>query len=76
MTVGSGSTSEHAARLQAMLDQDSGYGGSGTDGTSMSRGFDPGMTDDRFTPASPGGPTAPQCKFSEHDQAISFNVLT
>jgi mitofusin 2 len=28
MTVGSGSTSQHAARLQAMLDHDSGYGGS------------------------------------------------
>ncbi|KAJ9136734.1 Transmembrane GTPase fzo1 [Pleurostoma richardsiae] len=28
MTVGSGSTSEHAARLQALLDKDSGYGGS------------------------------------------------
>lgn len=28
MTVGNGSTSQHAARLQAMLEQDSGYGGS------------------------------------------------
>ncbi|KAG7126997.1 Transmembrane GTPase fzo1 like protein [Verticillium longisporum] len=28
MTVGTGSTSAHAAHLQAMLDQDSGYGGS------------------------------------------------
>ncbi|KAL6895313.1 hypothetical protein HDV57DRAFT_520647 [Trichoderma longibrachiatum] len=28
MTVGSGTTSEHAARLQSMLDVDSGYGGS------------------------------------------------
>ncbi|KAK0646637.1 hypothetical protein B0T16DRAFT_327614 [Cercophora newfieldiana] len=28
MTVGSGSTSQHAAHLQAMLEQDSGYGGS------------------------------------------------
>ncbi|TPX09472.1 uncharacterized protein E0L32_009360 [Thyridium curvatum] len=31
MTVGSGSTSEHAARLQALLDKDSGYGGSTVD---------------------------------------------
>ncbi|KAK2594119.1 mitofusin [Conoideocrella luteorostrata] len=30
MTVGTGSTSEHAARLQNMLDIDSGYGGSAT----------------------------------------------
>ncbi|KAK3692159.1 hypothetical protein B0T22DRAFT_5824 [Podospora appendiculata] len=28
MTVGTGSTSQHAARLQAILEQDSGYGGS------------------------------------------------
>ncbi|KAI1075340.1 hypothetical protein F5B20DRAFT_384608 [Whalleya microplaca] len=28
MTVGSGSTSQHAARLQSLLDHDSGYGGS------------------------------------------------
>lgn len=32
MTVGSGTTSEHAARLQQMLDVDSGYGGSVTNG--------------------------------------------
>ncbi|OAQ79024.1 transmembrane GTPase Fzo1 [Purpureocillium lilacinum] len=30
MTVGNGSTSEHAARLQSLLDADSGYGGSVT----------------------------------------------
>ncbi|PKS13324.1 hypothetical protein jhhlp_000095 [Lomentospora prolificans] len=30
MTVGNGSTSEHAARLQEMLERDSGYGGSST----------------------------------------------
>lgn len=30
ITVGNGSTSEHAARLQAMLENDSGYGGSST----------------------------------------------
>ncbi len=36
MTVGTGSTSEHAAKLQSLLDRDSGYGGSiiaGVDGT-------------------------------------------
>lgn len=51
MTVGSGSTSESAARLQAMLDQDSGYGGSIADGDSVSSGWNPGMTEDRFTPS-------------------------
>lgn len=38
MTVGSGSTSEHAARLAAMIDDDSGYGGSIADGATT---FDP-----------------------------------
>lgn len=71
MTVGSGSTSEQAARLQAMLDQDSGYGGSEVDGTSMSRGFNPGMTEDRFTPASPGGPTAPQCEINANPTKLT-----
>lgn len=57
MTVGSGSTSEAAARLTAMLDQDSGYGGSNVDG----QGWNPGTTDDRFMPApQPGGG---QCEY-------------
>ncbi|KAK5664318.1 hypothetical protein OQA88_536 [Cercophora sp. LCS_1] len=41
MTVGTGSASQHAARLQAMLEQDSGYGGSvASDDVSQSL-FDP-----------------------------------
>jgi hypothetical protein len=40
MTVGSGSTSEHAARLAAMLDDDSGYGGSAADGAAFDPTFD------------------------------------
>ncbi|KAF2140717.1 uncharacterized protein K452DRAFT_359738 [Aplosporella prunicola CBS 121167] len=51
MTVGSGSTSESAARLAAMLDDDSGYGGSIADGSSMQSGWHPGLTEDRPTPA-------------------------
>ncbi|TDZ28816.1 Transmembrane GTPase fzo1 [Colletotrichum spinosum] len=35
MTVGSGSTSVHAAHLQSLLDNDSGYGGSIMDGDAM-----------------------------------------
>jgi len=47
MTVGSGSTSESAARLQALLnDEDSGYGGSVADGAS----WNPALTEDRPTP--------------------------
>jgi mitofusin 2 len=37
MTVGTGSTSQHATRLQAMLDEDSGYGGSLANGEALSR---------------------------------------
>jgi GTPase SAR1 family protein len=40
MTVGNGSTSEHAARLAAMLDTDSGYGGSIADGATFDPTFD------------------------------------
>lgn len=51
MTVGSGSTSESAARLQAILDNDSGYGGSIADDGSIGEGWHPGLTEDRYTPA-------------------------
>lgn len=47
VTVGSGSTSESAARLQALLDSDSGYGGSTTGETT----WNPTLTEDRPTPS-------------------------
>ncbi|KAK4633111.1 Transmembrane GTPase fzo1 [Fulvia fulva] len=50
MTVGSGSTSESAARLQAILDEDSGYGGSITGDDTTENVWHPGPTSDRFTP--------------------------
>jgi replication fork clamp-binding protein CrfC len=50
MTVGSGTTSENARRLAAMLDDDSGYGGSILDGESIAEGWHPGLTTDRPTP--------------------------
>lgn len=50
MTVGTGSTSESAARLQAMLDEDSGYGGSVMGGDDMENVWHPGPPQDRFTP--------------------------
>jgi mitofusin len=53
MTVGAGSTSESAARLQAILDEDSGYGGSMTGDENA---WHPGPSQDRFTPAhTPAG---------------------
>ncbi|KAI9667366.1 MAG: mitofusin [Bathelium mastoideum] len=54
MTVGSGSTSESAARLQALLDDDSGYGGSMADGD-FGRGWHPGLTADSPIPMSVNG---------------------
>jgi len=50
MTYGPG-MSDNAARLAALIDQDSGYGGS-MDGESISRGWNPDMTEDRYTPVS------------------------
>jgi mitofusin 2 len=47
MTVGTGSTSESAARLQALLDNDSGYGGS----TAGDSNWNPTLTEDRPTPS-------------------------
>lgn len=46
MTVGSGSTSESAARLQALLDNDSGYGGS----IAGESNWNPTLGEDRPTP--------------------------
>ncbi|KAF7195411.1 Transmembrane GTPase fzo1 [Pseudocercospora fuligena] len=51
MTFGTGSTSESAARLQALLDEDSGYGGSITGDDTMENAWHPGPTTDRYTPA-------------------------
>jgi len=51
MTVGSGSTSESAARLQAILDNDSGYGGSfASDNPTGAPMWNPTLTEDRPTP--------------------------
>ncbi|KZF26722.1 hypothetical protein L228DRAFT_216932 [Xylona heveae TC161] len=61
MTVGSGATSAHAAALTAMLDNDSGYGGSiAGESSDAIGGWHPGITEDRPTPSrSPlGDPTA------------------
>ncbi|QDS75929.1 hypothetical protein FKW77_003012 [Venturia effusa] len=53
MQVGTGSSSEHARRLQEIIDNDSGYGGSSLmDGDGGSEGaWHPGMTYDRPTPS-------------------------
>lgn len=51
ITVGSGSTSESAARLQALLDNDSGYGGSvAGDNFPGAPTWNPSLAEDRPTP--------------------------
>jgi mitofusin len=55
MTVGNGSISESANRLQAILDNDSGYEGSlaagSNNGAPVASGWNPSLTEDRPTPA-------------------------
>lgn len=54
MTVGSGSTSASAAALMSTLDHDSGYGTSIGDDSytnGEAKGWHPGLTGDRYTPA-------------------------
>ena len=72
MTVGSGSTSESAARLQAILDEDSGYGGSMMGDENSANAWHPGPSQDRFTPAhTPVG----QGVSSEHERkALASHV--
>lgn len=68
MTVGTGSTSESAARLQAMLDDDSGYGGSLTGDDHLENVWHPGPAQDRYTPGHTPvhpGETNPE---SEHER--------
>lgn len=74
MTVGSGSTSESAARLQAILDEDSGYGGSNMGDGMSENAWHPGPSQDRFTPAhTPLG--AGDSGSSEHERrALASHV--
>lgn len=68
MTVGSGSTSETAARLMSMLDHDSGYGGSVMDGETPSRSWHSNITEDRPTP--PPTPFSPGTGTAEHEKQL------
>jgi mitofusin len=78
MTVGSGSTSESAARLQAILDNDSGYGGSlAGDGVNSAPAWNPALTEDRPTPemsprfSNPGQSS----EGAENDRRIQANAI-
>lgn len=73
MTVGTGSTSESAARLQALLDQDSGYGGSIADGDVGENAWHPGPSQDRFTPEHT--PLSENSAAAEHERrALASHV--
>ena len=75
MTVGSGSTSESAARLQAMLDADSGYGGSLIGDDTMENAWHPGLTTDRFTPEHvPVGPDEINAASENERRALASHV--
>lgn len=75
MTVGSGSTSESASRLQALLDEDSGYGGSLAGDENMENGWHPGPTADRFTPEhTPVGPGESNPASEHEKRALASHV--
>lgn len=75
MTVGSGSTSESAARLQAILDEDSGYGGSMMGDENMENAWHPGPAEDRFTPAHTPMRPGESSAASEHERkALASHV--
>ncbi|KAF3019009.1 mitofusin [Neopestalotiopsis sp. 37M] len=67
MQVGSGSTSQHAARLQELLEQDSGYGGSIMDGSSGSRKF-PTLGSPRTDPSFGDNPILAATAHTETDR--------
>ncbi|KAM0722801.1 hypothetical protein Q7P37_002243 [Cladosporium fusiforme] len=75
MTVGSGSTSESAARLQAILDQDSGYGGSMMGDENTDNAWHPGPAQDRYTPAHTPMRPGESSAASEHERkALASHV--
>lgn len=75
MTVGGGSTSESAARLQAMLDDDSGYAGSITGDESMDNTWHPGPAQDRFTPAhAPVAPGETNAASEQERRALATHI--
>lgn len=75
ITVGTGSVSESANRLQALLDEDSGYGGSLNGDESMENGWHPGPTADRFTPEhTPVGPGETNSASEHEKRALASHV--
>jgi mitofusin len=75
VTVGSGSTSESAARLQALLDHDSGYGGSVVgDSFNGAPAWNPALTEDRPTPSHSPMPRGLE-QTSDNDRRVQANAI-
>jgi mitofusin len=75
VTVGSGSTSESAARLQALLDNDSGYGGSvAGDALSGVPAWNPALTEDRPTPSHSPMPRD-SGEAADNDRRVQANAI-
>lgn len=75
VTVGSGSTSESAARLQALLDNDSGYGGSvAVDRFDGAPAWNPSLTEDRPTPSHSPMPRG-SGEAADHDRRVQANAI-
>lgn len=77
MTVGSGSTSESAARLQALLDNDSGYGGSvaGDSSNGAAPVWNPALTEDRPTPEHSPMPRGQTSEAAENERRIQASAI-
>jgi mitofusin len=74
VTVGSGSTSESAARLQALLDNDSGYGGSvAGDSFNGAPAWNPTLTEDRPTPSA--SPLPRSQEMADSDRRIQASAI-
>ena len=77
VTVGSGSTSESAARLQALLDNDSGYGGSiaGDSLNGAPPAWNPTLTEDRPTPVYSPMPRGETSEAAENERRIQASAI-
>ncbi|KAF7927647.1 uncharacterized protein EAE98_006029 [Botrytis deweyae] len=76
MTVGPGSAPESAARLQALLDNDSGYGGSVAGESSNGvPSWNPTLTPDRPTPPPSSLPRGQSNEVSENERRSQANAI-
>ncbi|CZR56956.1 related to GTP-binding protein FZO1, required for biogenesis of mitochondria [Phialocephala subalpina] len=76
VTVGSGSTSESAARLRALLDNDSGYGGSvAGESFNGAPAWNPALTEDRPTPSHSPMPNGMMTDMAESDRRVQANAI-